>query len=100
MKKKQRESALEDTVRELNGKLEKLEKELEATKVENNFLRDLVIRKGGQSPVTDSAHRSAILIAFLGSVGLADLPVASPGGATGPKSGGQEGPTGMGTRSV
>jgi len=78
VKKKQRESALEDTVRELNGKLEKLEKELEATKVENNFLRDLVIRK----------------------VGLADLPVASPGGATGPKSGGQEGPTGMGTRSV
>lgn len=78
VKKKQRESALEDTVRELNGKLEKLEKELEATRVENNFLRELVIRK----------------------VGFADLPVASPGGAAGQKSGGQEGPTGMGTGSA
>ena len=46
VKKKQREHALEDNVRELNTKIDKLERSLEAATVENNFLRDLVIRKG------------------------------------------------------
>lgn len=71
VKKKQREAALEDTVKGLNERIERLEKDLEASKAENNFLRDLVIRK----------------------VGLSDLP-----GPTGSISGGQEGRTGMGTR--
>ena len=46
VKKKQREHALEDTVSELTTKIDKLEKNLEASRVENNFLCDLVIRKG------------------------------------------------------
>ena len=45
VKKKQKEAAFEDTIRQLNEKIDKLQKDLEATKTENNFLRDLVIRK-------------------------------------------------------
>jgi hypothetical protein len=45
VKKKQREQALEDTVKGLNERIDKLEKDLEASRNENNFLRDLVIRK-------------------------------------------------------
>lgn len=70
VKKKQKEAAFEETIRQLNEKIDKLQKDLEATKTENNFLRDLVIRK----------------------VGLSDLP-----GPSGSISGGQEGRTGMGT---
>ena len=45
VKKKQKEAAFEETIRQLNEKIDKLQKDLEATKTENNFLRDLVIRK-------------------------------------------------------
>jgi len=73
VKKKQREQALEDTVKGLNERIDKLEKDLEASRNENNFLRDLVIRK----------------------IGLSEL--ANPG-LTGRISGGQQGDTGMGTQ--
>ena len=105
VKKKQREHALEDTVRELITKIDKLEKELDSTRIENNFLRDLIIRKGKRSdvelshrPVSDTEPDSI-------AVGLADLPVPSLpvpniGAPNGRVSGGQEGATGMGTEDI
>lgn len=59
VKKKQREAALEDNVRELTGKIERLEKELESTRNENNFLRDLVIKKIGGASSSSSSSSTA-----------------------------------------
>lgn len=47
VKKKAREQGLEETIKEMQTKMDRLEKDLEASRVENNFLRDLVIRKVG-----------------------------------------------------
>ena len=91
MKKKQREAALEGQISELHVKIERLEKELEATRVENGFLRDLVIRKVGLrgiSPPTVSATSAGE---------PAKDAVASTPSTDGKMSGGQEGVTGMGT---
>ena len=93
VKKKQREQALEETVKGLNDRIDKLEKDLEASRNENNFLRDLVIRKVSLS---GRLGRTAgcVLISAL-QVGLSEL--ANPAG-TGRLSGGQTGATGMGTQ--
>lgn len=85
VKKKQREAGLEAQITELTNKLERLEKELEAARVENGFLRDLVIRKvGGDSSARIDPSPVKEVVASTHSSGIK-------------MSGGQTGNTGMGT---
>jgi len=96
VKKKQRESALEIQIAELNTKVERLEKDLDASRSENSFLRDLIIKKiglGAPSPQQQQQYTSP-------STSSLSPKEQVPGTyATGTKkSGGQDSVTGMGTR--
>lgn len=53
IKKKQREQALERTVKEVNDKNSKLETKVNQLEMENKWLKDLIIQKNGKQSESD-----------------------------------------------